>query len=52
MGESLEGELDVDERGERLDGTIVLGMVEEVAHARQQIWMPFENVKLIVREGL
>jgi hypothetical protein len=49
---SLEGELDVEEGGEGLDGAVVLGVVEEVADAGLEVGVPIEYVELAVEEGL
>jgi hypothetical protein len=48
----LEGQLDVEEGGEGLDGAVVLGVVEEVADAGLEVGVPVEDVELAVEEGL
>ena len=47
-GGALEGEVDVEEGGHGLDGTRVLGVVEEVALAGLVFGVPFEDVELRV----
>lgn len=48
VGGFLEGELDVEEGGEGLDGAVVLGVVEEVADAGLEVGVPVEDVELAV----
>lgn len=50
--EPLIRELDVEESGKGLDGPIVLGVVQEVAHAGLKTRVPFEHVELGVLERL
>ena len=46
MGVALEGEVDVEEGGDGLDGAGVLGVVEEVALAGLVFGVPLEDVEL------
>jgi hypothetical protein len=48
----LEGKADVDEGGYGLHGHVVLGMVEEVAHAGLEVGIPLEHIEIGVWEGL
>lgn len=49
---SLEGQLDVDEGGERLHGPAVLRVLEEVAYAGLEVGVPVDDVELGVQKGL
>lgn len=42
----LEGELDVYEGRDGLDGAVVLALVQEVARARLELWVPVDYVEL------
>lgn len=48
----LEGQLDVDEGGEGLDGAVVLRVLKKVADAGLEVGVPVEDVELTVEEGL
>lgn len=48
----LVGELDVHKGGDGLDVTAVLGMLKEVALARPELGVPFEDVELILLKWL
>ncbi len=50
-GHALAGQLDVDEGGHGLHGAGVLGVVEEVAHARLVLDVPLEDVELASTKG-
>jgi len=51
-GGFLERELDVNEGRERLDRAVVLRVFDKVAHAGLKVGVPFEDVELVMQEGL
>ena len=48
----MAGELDVHKGGDGLNVTAVLGMLKEVALARLELGVPFEDVELILLKRL
>ena len=44
----MERELDINEGGYRLDGALVLRVIQEVSNARLEMRVPLEDIKLRV----